>query len=229
MNKSSAVTNSRIAYNIRINDPKLPVINVGNRENPTYLPVQVCHVIPGQPSNSKLDSTQTQQMIRFAVKRPAENATFIVSRGLQTAGLSDKTNPLLVSRSQELFLTSLNSLCDLMANASQSQFGINVSPDLITVTGRVLFGPKVGYGQNQQVSTFGGSWNLVPRNAPSLKFSTCSSVQRWSCLYIHMPNDYPYAQQFTSEALGNIVQNFHRVLQDTGITASAPLNLNDCS
>lgn len=83
-------------------------------------------------------------------------------------------------------------------------------------------GPKVGYGQNQQVSTFGGSWNLVPRNAPSLKFSTCGSVQKWSCVYIEMP-DYPRAQHFTSDALGNIVQSFHRVLQDTGITASAPL------
>ncbi|PTB42583.1 hypothetical protein M441DRAFT_26314 [Trichoderma asperellum CBS 433.97] len=185
-------------YNIRINDPRLPVVNVGNTENPTYLPVQVCHVLPGQPSNSKLDPSQTQQMIRFAVKRPAENATFIVSRGLQTAGLSSQVNPLL------------------------SQFGINVSPGLITVPGRVLMGPKVGYGQNQQVSTFGGSWNLVPRNAPSLKFSTCGSVQKWSCVYIEMP-DYPRAQHFTSDALGNIVQSFHRVLQDTGITASAPL------
>jgi eukaryotic translation initiation factor 2C len=97
INISLAVTNSRIAYNIAIKDPKLPVINVGNRENPTYLPVQVCHVLPGQPSNSKLDPSQTQQMIRFAVKRPAENATFIVSRGLQTAGLASGVNSLLVS------------------------------------------------------------------------------------------------------------------------------------
>lgn len=97
MNISSAVVNSRIAYNIRINDPRLPVVNVGNREHPTYLPVQVCHVLPGQPSNSKLDPSQTQQMIRFAVKRPAENATFIVSKGLQTTGLSSEVNPFLVS------------------------------------------------------------------------------------------------------------------------------------
>lgn len=97
MNTSAAVVNKCIAYNIRINDPRLPVINVGNGEHPTYLPVQVCHVLPGQASNSKLDPSQTQQMIRFAVKRPAENATFIVSKGLQATGLSSEVNSLLVS------------------------------------------------------------------------------------------------------------------------------------
>lgn len=117
----------------------------------------------------------------------------------------------------------LCSFRDWPADTSQSQFGVNVSPGLITVPGRVLMGPKVGYGQNQQVSTFGGSWNLVPRNAPSLKFSTCGSVQKWSCLYIDMPNDYPRAQRFSQQDLNSIVQSFHRVLQDTGIAASVPL------
>ena len=85
------------AYNVRINDTRLPVINVGNRENPVYLPLQVCYVLPGQPSKSKLDPGQTQQMIRFAVRRPMENATSIVNNGLQTAGLSPDSNPLLVN------------------------------------------------------------------------------------------------------------------------------------
>jgi eukaryotic translation initiation factor 2C len=85
-----------VAYGIRIANPDLPVINVGNRENPTYLPPQVCYVIPGQPAKTKLDPTQTQNMIRFAVRGPAQNATSIVTKGLQTAGLSASTNPLLV-------------------------------------------------------------------------------------------------------------------------------------
>lgn len=72
------------------------MINVGNKENPSYLPLQVCYVLPGQPSKSKLDGPQTQQMIRFAVQRPTENAKLIVTKGLQTAGLSPQTNPLLV-------------------------------------------------------------------------------------------------------------------------------------
>jgi hypothetical protein len=108
---------------------------------------------------------------------------------------------------------------------SQSQFGIEISQNLITVPGRVLFSPKVGYGQNQQVATFGGSWNMIPRNAPSLKFSTCGSVQKWSCLYIEMPNanDYARTYQFSSAALTDVVRSFHTVLTDTGISAAVPL------
>ncbi|RFU76037.1 hypothetical protein TARUN_6198, partial [Trichoderma arundinaceum] len=186
-------------YNIRITDPRLPVVNVGNRENPVYLPLQVCHVLPGQPSNSKLDPTQTQQMIRFAVRRPMENATSIVTKGLQTTGLTPGTNPLL------------------------AQFGISISPDLITVPGRVLTSPKLGYGKNQQITTFGGNWNMTPKNAPSLKFSTCGSIQKWSCLYIEMPNDYPNAHRFSSTDLTNVVRSFHGVLNDTGVAAGVPL------
>jgi PAZ domain len=61
-------------YNITITERNLPVVNVVNRQNPRYLPAQVCHVLPGQPSRSKLSSGQTQKMIRFAVRKPVENA-----------------------------------------------------------------------------------------------------------------------------------------------------------
>jgi hypothetical protein len=86
-----------IAYGIRLAKPELPVINAGNRANPMYLPAQVCYVLPGQAANIKLDPAQTQQMIRFAVRGPAENATSITQQGLATVGLSATTNPRLVS------------------------------------------------------------------------------------------------------------------------------------
>ncbi|KAL6879269.1 Piwi domain-containing protein [Trichoderma novae-zelandiae] len=186
------------SYNVRINDTRLPIVNVGNRENPTYLPLQVCYVLPGQPSKSKLDSAQTQQMIRFAVRRPMENATSVVDKGLQTAGLSPASNPLL------------------------PQFGIDISQNLVTVKGRVITSPKVGYSQNRQVATFGGSWNMIPRGAPSLKFSTSGSIQKWSCVYIETA-DYPNAYKFSSESLDETLRGFHTVLNDTGITAGVPL------
>lgn len=84
-------------YKIHIQDTRLPVINVGDRENPNYFPLQVCYVLPGQPCNTMLSAPQAQQMIRFAVRKPFDNATSIVTKGLKTAGLSSETNPLLVS------------------------------------------------------------------------------------------------------------------------------------
>ena len=78
------------------------MVNVGNRGHPTYLPVEVCHVYPGQACNSKLSPQQTQQMIRFAVRRPGDNAESIATDGYSTAGLAPQTNKLLVSYSSNI-------------------------------------------------------------------------------------------------------------------------------
>lgn len=83
-------------YNIVTSD-NYPVINVGTEENPSYLPAEVCVVIPGQPALAKLSGDQTRNMIRFAVRGPWMNAESIVNNGFETAGLSTQTNHLLVS------------------------------------------------------------------------------------------------------------------------------------
>ncbi|KAI1488764.1 ribonuclease H-like domain-containing protein [Biscogniauxia mediterranea] len=185
-------------HGVRIQNPELPVVNIGTKDDPSYLPPQVCYVLPG-PANKQLDPTQTQNMIRFAVRRPVENATSIVMKGRQTAGLSPDTNPLL------------------------GQFGITVSNKLITTPARVLVGPRVVYKQNQSAQVMAGSWNMVPRNSPSLKFNTGTNLQKWSCLYINMPNDHPRAQSFTPESLKELMGKFHTVLRDTGMAVAPPL------
>lgn len=78
-------------------DPNLPVVNVGTEQNPSYLPAEVCVVVPGQSAMAKLSGDQTRNMIRFAVRGPWMNAESIVNDGFSTAGLSGSTNPLLVS------------------------------------------------------------------------------------------------------------------------------------
>ncbi|KAI8958512.1 eukaryotic translation initiation factor 2C 2 [Daldinia sp. FL1419] len=186
------------AHGIRIDNPNLPVVNVGNRENPSYLPVQVCHVIQGQPAKTKLDPGETQNMIRFAVRKPVDNALSIVNKGRQTTGLSPDTNPLL------------------------AKYGITISPELITLNGRVLPGPKVVYRQNQAAQMMAGSWNMVPRGSASLKFHTGTVLENWSCLYIEMPG-FPRAQTFTQDSLRALASGLHSVIADTGIAAKPPL------
>jgi eukaryotic translation initiation factor 2C len=75
-----------LAYGITVKDPALPVINVATKDSPSYLPVDVCDVRPGQPAGAKLSSAQTQQMIRFAVRRPVHNAQSIVTSGGRLLG-----------------------------------------------------------------------------------------------------------------------------------------------
>lgn len=78
----------------------MPVINVGTTENPSYLPVEVCEVEPGQPARAKLSPYQTRNMLYFAVRPPPENATSIVTTGTRLLGLSPQS-PTLVSASSD--------------------------------------------------------------------------------------------------------------------------------
>lgn len=75
----------------------LPLVNVGNLQNPTYMPAEVCEVVPGQSSNAKLSPNQTAQMIKFAVRQPALNAESIVTNGTQVIGVTPQLNSCLVS------------------------------------------------------------------------------------------------------------------------------------
>lgn len=74
-----------------------PVVNVGSDDNPSYLPAEVCIVLPGQPARTRLNGEQTSKMVNFACRPPWINAKSIEDDGFETAGLSRKTNPLLVS------------------------------------------------------------------------------------------------------------------------------------
>ncbi|KAL4925470.1 putative RNA interference and gene silencing protein (Qde2) [Aspergillus undulatus] len=138
-------------YNINV-DPEMPVVNVGTIAQPSYLPVDVCIVEPGQPAKSKLSPNQTRQMLNFAVRGPAENARSIASKGTATLGIGDNAN----------------------ANPTLVDFGVQTHPNLITVPGRVLPTPNVYYNDNKQVAPVGGSWNMK-----SIKFSTTSNLPTW--------------------------------------------------
>ncbi|KJR88114.1 RNA interference and protein silencing protein (Qde2) [Sporothrix schenckii 1099-18] len=186
-------------YNRHLASPGLPVVNTGTREHPTYLPAEVCVVLAGQPAHAKLDPSQTQQLIRFAVRRPQENQAFVAGEGLVMAGLSSSTNARL------------------------GPFGLDAAARLITVPGRVLASPRVGYGQNKFASVFNGSWNMVPRDAQPLKFSAAGSLRNWSCLYIELPDAHSRAQTFTPPELAHTLAQFHKVMLDSGVTAAPPL------
>ncbi|KAK7397876.1 hypothetical protein QQX98_012754 [Neonectria punicea] len=83
--------------------------------------------------------------------------------------------------------------------------------------------PKVVYKESKQAEITAGGWNMVPRGSPSLKFNTAGSLKKWSCLYVEMPDMYPSARTLTPAALNELLGRFTAVLNNTGITASAPL------
>jgi eukaryotic translation initiation factor 2C len=83
--------------NVRFNtgDENIPVVNVGTKERPSYLPAVVCEVMPGQASGAKLSSNQTAQMINFAVRQAGVNAASIVNAGANLLGFRSPNTPLV--------------------------------------------------------------------------------------------------------------------------------------
>ncbi|MCJ1403171.1 hypothetical protein MMC11_006394 [Xylographa trunciseda] len=147
----------RTQYGLKVN-PQLPVVNVGNKANPSYLPADVCMVLPGQPADAKLTPDQTASMIRFAVRNPKPNAVSIAGRGLASLGLDPQ-------------------------NATLAKFGIAVSKTMITVPGRILVGPEVKYRGAKSAKTSFGSWNMN-----QIQFTKGTNVGPWSIMKINMDN-----------------------------------------
>lgn len=90
-----AVLISFAEYNIHLEKPEDPVINVGSKEKPSWVPPELCTVEPGQQYARKLDERQTARMIEFAVRKPAENARRIVQQGAPMMGLSEVNQSLV--------------------------------------------------------------------------------------------------------------------------------------
>lgn len=81
---------------IQLND-RNPVVNVGTMDKPSYIPAEACVVQPGQVINRRLSPDQTKEMIKFACRKPAENAKSIVGGGRAALGLNSNTNSVAVS------------------------------------------------------------------------------------------------------------------------------------
>lgn len=95
--------------------PKEPVLNVGTRSKPSYLPVELCFVLPGQASKRLLGPKQTSQMITFACRPPSENAMSIAGtvsepgHVIRTLGLGVETQATTVVSSIASYI-SVNQL-----------------------------------------------------------------------------------------------------------------------
>lgn len=159
-----------------------PVVNVGTDDNPSYLPAEVCVVLPCQSAKAKLSGDQTRNMISFAVRKPWENAQSIEKDGFLTAGLSSQSNKLL------------------------GQFGLTVGQSLITVPARILKEPSVLY-QKKTARVVNGSWNMA-----DIKFNTPGKLKRWSYLALRdangrmsysVPDLNSTIAQFTAALRGN--------------------------
>ncbi|KAI1441847.1 Piwi-domain-containing protein [Annulohypoxylon stygium] len=130
---------------------EFPIVNVGSRQRPTYLPAELCTVIPGQRAKAGANPAQTVNMIKIAVRSPSQEIEDIEKYGAEAVGLSTRTNSMM------------------------GQYGISVQDnELITVKSRVLPTPTVTFATGGNITSH--KWNLLKR---SLRPS--SDSRRWKC------------------------------------------------
>ena len=123
------------------------------------MPVEQCDVLPGQLSTKKLTANQTQQMIKFAVRKPADNARLIVDEGVRTMGLGQNVTD------------------------GPKKFGLNVIPSMVTVNGRILSPPELTYGANKRSTPRSGAWNMA-----GSRFFSGATISKWTAIKFSYPN-----------------------------------------
>ncbi|CDM37030.1 hypothetical protein CBS147339_2295 [Penicillium roqueforti] len=112
----------------------MPVVNVGTRERPVYLPAEVCEVLPGQCFKPEPSAVQRQNMIKFSCRRPPQNYDSIMTEGLDIMGIS---------------------------GGHTKTVGIKPGREMITVPARILNPPNLLYGGKKTTNPRNGSWNLI--------------------------------------------------------------------
>ncbi|TCD61374.1 hypothetical protein EIP91_008543 [Steccherinum ochraceum] len=121
-------------YNIRLEYPDLPLVDVGGQKS-NLLPAEVCEILEKQPFRGKLLDDHTAEMIKVACQPPNVNAQAIVGRGLQELGFRDTADPLGV-------------------------FGVSIGNEMAVVPGRILPSPNIRYAQGAPRVDERASWNL---------------------------------------------------------------------
>ncbi|KAM3416787.1 hypothetical protein BST61_g8379 [Cercospora zeina] len=152
-------------HGITLTNANLPVLNVGTRADPQYLPIELCWITPGQAYRRLLSGDQTSEMLRFAARAPNLNAISI-------AGVAG-------SPGNGLRLLRLATPNEDPQGGSVQPFGFRVGTDMISVPGRILPSPTVKYSTSN-VSTSNGSWNLR-----GCKFDRPGKFNRWQVLIIN--------------------------------------------
>ncbi|KDQ20590.1 hypothetical protein BOTBODRAFT_169326 [Botryobasidium botryosum FD-172 SS1] len=144
-------------YKIRIKHDQLPVVNVGTRDTPTFLPPELCTLLPGQPFRGKLSDTHTAHMIKYACQPPNVNVSTILGGGMQRLGFAPAQQPL-------------------------QRFGITVGQHMAVVPGRVLPAPIPTYAWGTAGVDDRASWNM--RN---VQFVQGATLANWAVLVLRAP------------------------------------------
>ncbi|KAI5077233.1 hypothetical protein GOP47_0007057 [Adiantum capillus-veneris] len=133
-------------YGMTLQFPNLPCIAAGRAKKPTYIPVELCEILPGQRYTKALSSAQRQKMIDQARQGPDERRS-AVQKAMDAS--------------------------DYASNDIIKDFGVRIDPRMRKVPARLLDAPALIFGESRQETPRGGRWNL--NNKSMARAATISS------------------------------------------------------
>ncbi|KAL3991106.1 Piwi domain family protein [Acanthocheilonema viteae] len=137
-------------YHMQLKYPHLPCLQVGQEQKHTYLPPEVCNIVPGQRCIKKLTDTQTSTMIKATARSAPE---------------------------REREISNLVRKAEFNADPFAHEFGIAINPAMTEVKGRVLNAPKLLYGGRTKATALPnqGVWDMRGK-----QFHTGVEVKVWA-------------------------------------------------
>nr|AEF32751.1 ALG-1 [Ascaris suum] len=137
-------------YRMQLKYPHLPCLQVGQEQKHTYLPPEVCNIVPGQRCIKKLTDTQTSTMIKATARSAPE---------------------------REREISNLVRKAEFNADPFAHEFGIAINPAMTEVKGRVLNAPKLLYGGRTKATALPnqGVWDMRGK-----QFHTGIEVKIWA-------------------------------------------------
>ncbi|XP_047059188.1 protein argonaute 4A-like [Lolium rigidum] len=115
------------------NSADLPCLNVGKPDRPTYLPLELCHLLPLQRYKKSLSTLQRSKLVEGSRQKPLDRM-LTLSRALRDNNYD--TEPML------------------------RECGISISRDPMKVEGRVLQAPQLSVAHGRELYTPNGRWNF---------------------------------------------------------------------
>ncbi|XP_058762609.1 protein argonaute 5 [Vicia villosa] len=140
-------------YNIVLKYPLLPALQAGTDSRPTYFPMELCQIEPGQRYSKRLNEEQVTALLKATCQRPPQRESDIKHIVMQHRFNADNV---------------------------AKEFGINVREELALVDARVLPPPTLKYcgtGSESKIDPRMGAWNMINK-----KMVDAGKVQFWTCV-----------------------------------------------
>jgi eukaryotic translation initiation factor 2C len=176
------------AHNYTLVHPNIVCVEVGS--GGAKLPLEICEVIPGQIMRKQISPEVTADMVDFSKLAPKERLESI-KQGLQ-----------VLEYGQSAYIR---------------EFGMDISPNPLTVRARVLPPPSLTYGKGSKeldISPRDGAWNMRDK-----KFYKPAPIRKWVVII------YERQARFRQDIATEMVQSFIQGAQSVGMTVEdkAPL------